>query len=255
MNATDIELRLRGAWGEETTVRARRPSLYQVSVPAYLSDGDAAFVFVIPQDGKVRITDLGKTAQRLSYTRKLTGEVETALASLAHRNRLEFRDWRLEVVLPPDELLAGTLALVQAQSAAEASIASTLRAAAGAKRFKVLVQDAIREAFGDRAHLGYADANREYSLDAVVEGPRGVVGVAAVPSDIEAERAVAAKLKLEPVLVKEFTSLRHWVVLPRELEKLSDATRRRLVREYIPVVLNFEADRGIALERIERMAA
>jgi hypothetical protein len=27
------------------------------------------------------------------------------------------------------------------------------------------------------------------------------------------------------------------------------------VREYIPVVLNFEADRGLALERIERMAA
>ena len=76
-----------------------------------------------------------------------------------------------------------------------------------------------------------------------------------MPSDLEAERAVAAKLKLDPVLVKEFSNLRHWVVLPRELEKLSDATRRRLVRDYIPVVLNFEADRGVALKRIERMAA
>jgi hypothetical protein len=66
---------------------------------------------------------------------------------------------------------------------------------------------------------------------------------------------VAAKLELEPVVLEEFSTLPHWVVLPRELKRLSDGTRRRLVREYIPVVLNFEADRGLALERIERMAA
>ena len=109
-------------------------------------------------------------------------------------------------MLPPDELLAGTLALVQAQSAAEASITSLIRSAAGARRFKAMVREAIGEAFGGRAHLDYADANHEYSIDAVIEGPRSAIGVAAVPSDIEAERAVAAKLKLEPQLVREYPS-------------------------------------------------
>ena len=52
-------------------VRVRRPgSLFQVELPAYMGDGDAAAIYVRPgKNGSVILTDLGSTRTRISYQR------------------------------------------------------------------------------------------------------------------------------------------------------------------------------------------
>ena len=258
MRAQDLEDTLRRAWGESTRVVARRPGkVYELDVPAYLSDGDAASVFALPlPDGQIRLTDLGHTASRIGYTRNLTARIEDLLARLAERNGFNLVDWEIRADVPPAELLAGAMGLVQIQSSAEAAISTGLRAAVSAERFREIVRETIREAF-PAAQVGFSDPHGEYSIDAVIEGPRAVVGIAAVPSDIEAERAVAAKLKLDPYLQKELgpDRARRWIALPRDINALSAPSRTRLMREYLAPIPVFEAGRSLVGEKVLELAA
>ena len=258
MRAQDLESTLRRAWGESTRVVARRPGkIYEVDVPAYLSDGDAASVFALPlPDGRIRLTDLGHTASRIGYTRKLTPRVAELLSRLADRNGFSLIDWEIRADVPQSELLAGAMGLVQIESSAEAAVSMGLRAAVSTERFRETVRETIRKAFPD-AQVGFSDPHGEYSIDAIVAGPRAVVGIAAVPSDIEAERAVAAKLKLDPLLLQELgpDRARRWIALPRDINALTASSRTRLMREYWAPIPVFEAGKALVGEKVLELAA
>jgi hypothetical protein len=62
MNAEELLSSIKTSFGAEATVRPRRPSLYQLSLPVFMADGDEAQVFVRLQgDGRAEVTDLGQT--------------------------------------------------------------------------------------------------------------------------------------------------------------------------------------------------
>jgi hypothetical protein len=72
-----------------------------------------------------------------------------------------------------------------------------------------------------------------------------------MPADIDAERAVAAKL----VLAQRAGKLTRWVAIPRDIERLSGKTRKRLIREYLTVGAVFEEERPSVERRLRDLAA
>lgn len=255
MNVDLIQSQLRASWGEAATLVPRRPGrIYQIDLPAFLGDGDGVFIFVVPgPEATVRLSDLGQTTLRLSYTRRITPQVTSTLGRLADRHGLKLEDGRLFVDVPANEFLAGILALIQVQTAAETAITAAIRRSVSAENFKAIVREAIQEAFAGMVEFDLSDSERLYSIDAVVRGPGASVGLAVVPSDLEAERAVVSKLKLAELQVPALP--RHWVALPRDINALSDKTRAHLMKEFLAPMPVFEAEREALREKVMSLAA
>jgi hypothetical protein len=224
-----------GASLAKATIRVRRPGkLFQVEIPCYLGDGDPALVYVRPEtDDAVTVTDLGHTWMRLSYMRRLTQRHEQALQELASRYGLEFRDGRVFTTVPRSEIFAAAIAMAQVQTAAEVAV-TTGGPRLSAERFKKIVREALLEAFAERCRLDYrdpSDAHGLWVLDAAIIG-RTWVGIAIVPSDLEAERALANKGHLVPEMEKRGQRNR-WVVVPRDIHMLGDTTQKRLMESFL----------------------
>jgi hypothetical protein len=72
-------------------------------------------------------------------------------------------------------------------------------------------------------------------VNTLVKRASGPVGIALVPSEAEAERAVATKLVLAPKLTPEVGHV-HWVALPRNLDSLPKKTQSRVEHAFeVPV--------------------
>ena len=102
-------------------VRVRRPgSLFQVELPAFMGDGDVAAIYVRPaKEERLLVTDLGSTRTRLSYTRKLTGELDEELGRIAEGQGLVFEDGEIRAEVASRDLLATALGLLQVEAQAE----------------------------------------------------------------------------------------------------------------------------------------
>lgn len=234
MNAADLTRALESAF-TTASVRARRQGrLYQVEIPAYLADGDPALLYVRPRaDSTLEVTDLGHTLMRLSYTRAITEKAERAIGDLAARHGFALEAGEIRVIVPQGELFAAVLGLSQVEAAAEVALTSTPRGLS-VERFKTIVREALVAAFADRCQLDYRDPSDHdglWAMDAVIDGPTWL-GVAIVPSDIEAERALANKGRLAPELHLRGRKTR-WAAIPRDINALSDTTRRRLMASYL----------------------
>lgn len=256
MNAGDIKAALASSMGEAVIVRPRRPGLYQVTVPAFLIDRDPAAVFVRPMaDGRVRVTDVGQTSMRISYTRKLTPDVLEALGSLASLHGIALDEGELSAVVQPDEVLAATMALVQVQTAAEVSIAVTVRRRASAEQFRREVQDILKEAFRESCLLNFFDAANDsealWKMDAVIRGPRTDIAVAILGGTTEAERAVGTAAHIRHAL----RAHQFLVAVPRDINELPDLTRKRVMTEYLVPVPSFSEQRGVLPDRIRQFLA
>jgi hypothetical protein len=101
-------------------VRLRRPGLIQVYVPMLHEDGDIIEVFIderYPHDGKVRITDLGKTLMRLSYTFEVdTDSRRGILNQIVMANGVEIEDGALFMDAEKHEVYAAVMQLAQTLS-------------------------------------------------------------------------------------------------------------------------------------------
>lgn len=242
MTKDDLSAILTKRFGESVSLRARRPSLYQVSLPAYLGDGDGATVFVEQLDNDhVRMTDLGHTLMRLSYTRKIDETCSRAVERLAHLHGFTLLDGAITCDVAKDEILAGILGLVQIEAEAEASIVVATTRLQRSEKFRAEVKKVLTTLFGSKCVLDYHtedDPDGLYSIDAKIEGrTQAFVAVASV--DLDAERAVQAKLhmmKVGPGLAKAS----HWVAVPRDLEKFSSRTRMRLSKEFISPIPKYD---------------
>ncbi len=68
---------LRAQFNSHVDVRERKPNLYQLILPLFHEDGDLVELYVEPLDidqNRFRVTDLGSTLMRLSYTYELDTE-------------------------------------------------------------------------------------------------------------------------------------------------------------------------------------
>jgi hypothetical protein len=237
----DLTEQLHAGFGSTARVVTRRPGIiYQVELPAFLADGDAATVFVRPDtEGHVLITDLGQTCMRLSYSRGLTASVTEAVEQLAERHGFKFDDGQIFARVPIRELFASAMALAQTEAETEAHIRARAPKEMASERFKVAVREVLREAFGPHAIMDYRSAKDPqglYTLDAFVKQNHSNVGFAFVPSEADAERAVATKLMLTPLLEDSQVGKVRWVALPRNMESLPKKTQARIENAFeVPI--------------------
>lgn len=254
MSLEQIESMVREALGTSADVRARRPRLFQVGVPAYFSDGDGANVFVREgEDGSLLISDQGATVMRLGYTREVTNKVEEDLSRLAAAHGFQLVDGELTARISKRELAGGVLGLVQVESEAEAAIQAAGSRRQQAETFRRTVREALKDIFRDRCVLDFSDPvvdpNHDYAIDAVIDGPRAL-GVYAVSNDAEADSALLRKIKLDPVLERR-NHRRLWVAIPRDIAALGPRAQRKLLPEYELA----PADRGQLERKLDTLAS
>lgn len=237
MEADELNERLRAGFGSTAQVRARRPGkLFQIELPAYLADGDAATIFVRPElDGRVTITDLGHTCMRLSYVRPVSGTAENTIRRIAERHGFKFHQGQIFSAVTTEDLFTSALRLAQIESEVEAAVPVRASRELRLEQFRTIVRDAIREAFA-RVTFDYYDQARDpealYALDAVVPGPEKVLGLAVMPTELEAEHAVATRLFLKPVLESQASPVL-WVALPSDLGSFREKTRARVEASFM----------------------
>ncbi len=237
MNVDALTDALRGAFGGALVVRARRPGMYQVHVPATLCDGDDVAVFVRPQSaGRYVVTDLGHTLMRASYLQPLNTRMVEAIDRLAKRNGFGVEEGSVVTTVPGDELMAAVFGLVQVQAQAEMAVAAPVARMERADAFKQMVVEAIRHSLHD-CEVGFTDKMVDpeglFPIDVMVHGRRWV-GVSIISNDNDASSATMAKLKHvhAPSLA---THRPLWAAIPKDLESLTQINRRRLMSEFLPL--------------------
>lgn len=227
------------------SVRVRRPGrLFQVELPAYMGDGDAAEIYVRPGEGEgsLVVTDLGSTRTRISYRRELDESIDAELARLADSHGLELVDGELQVEVAPNELLGATLGLLQVEAQAEQLAYVAKRKMREATQFRRQVIELLHELFRDeQLKTPFFDEENDteglYKVDALIRGKKPVA-IAIVPGDLEAERAIVAKLVLEKSVIPDA----RWLAIPRDLERLASRTRKRLLDQYWTTGSSFERE-------------
>jgi hypothetical protein len=254
MNAPEITHAMTAAFGASVEVRARRPGLYQVTLPAHLADRDAALVFVrLLPDARVHVSDVGHTCMRLSYTRKLEADTLEAIGRLARFHGLSLENGEIGVTVPSDEILAATLALVHVETAAEVSIKASVSRRISAERFKDTVREFLKRSFNGACTLDYSDAKHDpkglWSIDALVRGKRADIGIAIVSGATEGERAIGTALHMEGAM----RGRHFWVAVPRDINELPDLTRKRVMSEFLIPSPAFEDDREKVPDRIRTL--
>lgn len=237
-----IRAALRRGLGDVVVHTTRPDRLFQLEIPAYALDGDGLQVYVEATRDGFHVTDLGATFMRASYAGELTRVQEAEVEDLVRSQGLQVEDGALGVVVAEGELFAAVMGMVQAQVTVETAVsrAHAPKRARTEEDFRAMVQELLRDTFASRVTFDHGrsdDTDKDFAVDAFVEGPHPL-GVAIVANAVAAERAVGTKLSL--INVAPFTGAT-WLYIPRDAADLNQRTRRRLEREYEPVVTLFEA--------------
>ncbi len=98
-------------------IRLRRPGVVQVYVPMNHEDGDGIEVFVDERyniDGKIRVTDLGKTLMRLSYTFDVDSDSKRSILNrIVESNGANIEDGEIFIDVDYGDLYASAMQLAQ----------------------------------------------------------------------------------------------------------------------------------------------
>ena len=238
-------------------VRVRRPgNLFQVELPAFMGDGDVAAIYVRPaEQDRLLVTDLGSTRTRLSYHRKLTGELDEELGRIAEHQGLVFEQGEICAEVATRDLLATALGLLQVEAQAERLAVGSKRRTHEAAEFRQQVLALLHQVFGDTMQEPFYDKESDpealYKVDALVKAVKPLA-IVLVPGDLDAERAVSAKLALQGSCFAPAKT--RWLAIPRDMERLTSKTRKRLNREFLTAGSTFEEDRVIVEERLRDLA-
>ncbi len=123
------------------------------------------------------------------------------------------------------------------------------------RRFREMVRQVLEEAFLDACVFDYFDRERDpqgvYAIEAMLRAGRWALAISVVPSQVEAERAVGNRLFLEPHLREPH----RWVALPKDINKLPDKTRARLMSSHLVPIPKFEEEVGAVKGKLLDLAA
>lgn len=251
MNATDLTQLLHTAFGERTLVSARRPDrLFQIAIPAYLTDGDAPSIYVEPLDAdRVLMSDQGMTAMRLSYTSAVNDASMNALARLAEQHGFRLQEGSLVAEVKTGEIIAGALGLLQIESEAEATVKASVARGKHGEQFKAMILEVLQASFKEECQVSYhdeaIDPKRMWGMDArIAVGAKDLL-IAVTPNEAEAERAMASKLFMElhaPTGPGVAKPNRQWIAIPRDANELESRTRLRLMQQYLVPVPRYEEE-------------
>lgn len=252
----DLNGIIRARIDPEAMVFARRPSVFQVSLPVYMADGDGVSVFVKPRrDGRFTVTDMGMTLMRMSYAGNVSEKMERSIERLAESVGFSLKGGEIRCVVGSREVVAALFGLVQIETQAEPMMRERRQADRAMHDFRDAVVALLVELFGaQNVELGYHDKATDpegvCKLDAIVHAARPLV-VAAVASELAAERAVVNKLELAPRL----RTTHHWIAVPRDIGSLPTRAQKRLNRHYWLAGDGLESGREVVTERLLEMAA
>lgn len=235
-----VQQQLLREFSSVTRVQSRRPGkTIQVQLPAYLSDGDAATIFVEDAgDGLLLVSDLAHTVMRLSYVNSSIDSALPALEHIAGQHGFHWEDGALVARVDQGELIGAIFGLAQIESAAEHIVQPKVR---GSKTedFRKIVRGFIAEMFLERAILE-VDLDPAtpglFTVDALISAGQRKVAVAAVPGDIEAERAIGTRYR-DPKFADR------WIAIPRDVNSLSPKSRARLMNAFVVPVAEYSESR------------
>jgi len=248
-----LQKRVRLDFGESISVSSRRPGkLFQVDFPAFLGDGDAATIFIERARGgsSYVVTDLAQTITRLSYTRDDVSNVLEQLSDLAERQGFSVDNGAICCETSDNELMGAIIGLAQIEACAESAIRPSTMRALRADEFRSIVIEALRSIFGGDMQENYhspTDPEGLYSIDAVLNLGK-LVAIAAIPSDLEAERAIVNK----HCIAQAGSDIKKWIAVPKDINRLGQKTRTRLMQAYIALP---EFDSEMLKQRIIDVAA
>jgi hypothetical protein len=247
----DLTRAIHDGFGDAVKIETKRPGrIFQVSIPAYLPDGDAALLFVEPAGRHgIRVSDLAHTMMRLSY--KMDDEEDTAekLSRIAARQGFALSDGTLSVTVGTAELLGALLGLAQVEATAEYALAAPAFRGPRPEEFRAMVFAALRKEFAGALEVGVlppGETSRDFEVDAIVRIDHPVA-VAIVPNDLEAERAVGTRFKAQSL------DVRRWVAIPRDAERLNRRTRERLTDAFL--LAGSKYDESAMLPKLRELAA
>lgn len=111
MNYLDI---LREQFNDCVAIRERRLGVVQLLAPLYHEDGDMVDIFLQERNGHVRITDLGMTLMRLSYSFDVdTANKERIFHRILSENRVSEENGNLFIDTKPESLYPAILQFSQ----------------------------------------------------------------------------------------------------------------------------------------------
>jgi len=256
MTIEDLSGIIRARLDPKAMIFARRPSVFQVSLPVYMADGDGVSVFVKPRkDGRFVVTDMGMTLMRMSYAGDVPERVERAVERLAESVGFSLKSGEIRCVVASRDVVPALFGLVQIETQAEPMVRERKQAERSMHAFREIVVALLVELFGEQlVELGYHDKTSDpdglNKLDAIVHTPRPLV-VAAIASELAAERAVVNKLELAPGM----STPHHWVAVPRDIGLLPTKAQKRLNRHYWVAGDGLDSGRDVISQRLREMAA
>jgi hypothetical protein len=106
---------LRSQFNNYVDVRERRPGIYQLVAPLYHDDGDMVDIFLESKNGIVRVSDLGMTLMRLSYSYDIdTPNKERIFHRILAENHVQEEQGNLYIDARPESLYPAILQFSQA---------------------------------------------------------------------------------------------------------------------------------------------
>lgn len=185
-------------FGNAATLRVCRPGrLFQVEIPAFLPDGDGVQPYLEPaDDGGIRVTDIGQTTMRLSYTREIDDAAQAALERVALRNGFVLEGGTLISDVEQKDIVPALFGLAQIQAVADAAIKPAKHRGPRAEEFREMVLAVLRGVFGAdlEERVPLPESPDLYEVDAILRVGRPIA-IFAVPNDLDAERAIACRFR------------------------------------------------------------
>ncbi len=252
LSTEKLQDKIRSDFGSSIRVSARRPGkIFQVDFPAFLTDGDAATIFIEPTkvSGMYIVSDLANTLMRLSYTRDIS-TIDEQLNELVGRHGFIVSDGTIQCEASDDELMGAIIGLAQVEACAESAIRQPTTRGVSSKEFREMVLHELIDMFGERVQENFRAPNDKdglYTIDAVLNLSRSVA-VVAVPSELEAERAIVNKLSV----ATQCAQIKGWIAVAKDINTLGRRPRTRLMKAYTTLPeLEVESLR----EKVEEIAA
>lgn len=106
---------LRAQFNNYVSVKERRPGIFQLIAPLYHEDGDMVDIFLEARNGIIRVSDLGMTLMRLSYSYDIdTPNKERIFHRIISENHVGEESGSLYIDAKPDSLYPAVLQFSQA---------------------------------------------------------------------------------------------------------------------------------------------
>jgi hypothetical protein len=248
-NTTYLEM-LRAQFNNYVDLRERRPGVYQLIVPLYHEDGDMVDIFLEDRDGLVRVSDLGMTLMRLSYSYDIdTPNKERIFRRILSENRVceengsLYVDTRLESLYPAILQFSQTVAKIANMRLYKREVIQSL--------FYEMVTEFVEDKLGrfhPTPHFLPIPGRDELEVDFALDVKPHPVFLFGVKDEAKARLVTISCLEFQLAQVR-FTSF----VVHEDFDSLAKKDRNRITSAADKQFVSFEDFRDNVVQRLQRL--